>query len=56
MEVRIANSTSDIMEFFEALSQLRPHLKKDTFLDTINSLRNRYDFKLVYLREVKFNL
>lgn len=50
MEIGIAETDSEISECYEVLTQLRPQLKKESFVALIRELMLNQDYKLIYLR------
>lgn len=50
MEIKIADSDADIINCFEVVSELRPHLKRKDFVSTVRRLAEN-NFKLVYLAD-----
>lgn len=50
MEIGIAESDDEIIECFEVLSQLRPQLKRETFVALIRKLMHSHGYRLVFLR------
>lgn len=50
MEIGIAETDNEIVECFEVLSQLRPQLKRETFVALIRKLMLSQGYKLVFLR------
>lgn len=50
-EVKIMKSSSDILKTFQTVRQLRPHLREDEFVNTINRLINTNNYHLVAVIE-----
>jgi GNAT superfamily N-acetyltransferase len=50
MKINIANDTDSISKCFEVMLALRPHLKKETFADTILGMISR-GYNLIYIEE-----
>ncbi|MEE6450985.1 GNAT family N-acetyltransferase [Gottfriedia acidiceleris] len=50
-EVKIMKSSSDILKTFQTVSQLRPHLREDEYVNTINRLINTNNYQLVAVIE-----
>lgn len=51
VEIKIAESDTEISKCFDVLVELRPHLSKTEFLSTIKRLEEKNNFKLVYLKD-----
>ena len=51
MEVKIAESEAEISNCYDVLKELRPHLCREQFIETIRSLEVGANFKLVYLTD-----
>ena len=49
-EPRIAISDDDIMKCFAVMSELRPHLEKGRFVETVRKMQE-HDFALAYVEE-----
>jgi GNAT superfamily N-acetyltransferase len=45
--IKEMTSDADILATFEVMSQLRPHLKRETYLETIHRMRDGYRYRLV---------
>ncbi|MGG2027808.1 GNAT family N-acetyltransferase [Gottfriedia sp. S16(2024)] len=50
-EVKTMESNSDILKTFQTVSQLRPHLSEDEFVNTIKRLINTNNYHLVAVIE-----
>ncbi|MFF3022418.1 GNAT family N-acetyltransferase [Gottfriedia sp. NPDC057948] len=50
-EVNIMKSSSDILKTFQTVSQLRPQLREEEFVNTINRLINTNNYHLVAVIE-----
>ncbi|PGS50599.1 GNAT family N-acetyltransferase [Bacillus sp. AFS041924] len=50
-EVKLMQSNSDILKTFQTVSQLRPNLREDDFVETINRLINSNNYHLVAVLE-----
>ncbi|PGL71118.1 GNAT family N-acetyltransferase [Bacillus sp. AFS055030] len=50
-DVRRMKNSSDILKTFQTVSQLRPHLREDEFVQTINRLINTNNYHLVAVIE-----
>ncbi len=51
MEIKIAESDSEISSCFDVLLELRPHLNKSEFLNTIRRLEAQANFNLVFIKD-----
>ena len=51
MEIKIAETETEILDCFNVLAELRPHLNKNSFFERIKKLEATTNFKLVYLKE-----
>jgi GNAT superfamily N-acetyltransferase len=51
MEIKIAESDSEIMECFPVIYELRPQLKKGDFVNLIRELNKNHNYQLVYLKD-----
>ncbi|MCO1336782.1 GNAT family N-acetyltransferase [Microbulbifer sp. OS29] len=51
MNISIADTHEDILGCYEVLSQLRPHIAKDDFLNRILSLADSCGYKLAWLED-----
>jgi GNAT superfamily N-acetyltransferase len=50
MKINTANTPETIMKCFDVMHELRPHLKKETFVETITGLMKR-GYMLIYIEE-----
>lgn len=53
MEIKIAETDKEIMECFEVMSELRPHLVKEKFLSLIREHMEHHQYQLVYLKQLE---
>lgn len=51
MEIKIATTETEMVQCFNVLAELRPHLSVDTFVNTIERLGKTTNFKLAYLND-----
>lgn len=51
MEIKIAGTDEEIMECFEVLNELRPHLDSEGFVTLIRELQHSHNYELVYLKQ-----
>jgi GNAT superfamily N-acetyltransferase len=51
MEIGIAETDNEIFECYEVLTQLRPQLKKESFVALIRELMLSQGYKLIYLKD-----
>ena len=52
MEIRIAKTDTEILSCFETMAQLRSHLNKESFVETVRELETD-GFKLAYIEDNK---
>ncbi|MFB7142201.1 GNAT family N-acetyltransferase [Gottfriedia sp. NPDC056225] len=50
-EIKLMKSNSDILKTFQTVNQLRPHLREDVYVETINRLINSNHYHLVAVVE-----
>ena len=50
-KIRIAKSEQEILDCFSVIIELRPHLKRDEFVPTVNRLSEIAGFQLAYLTD-----
>jgi GNAT superfamily N-acetyltransferase len=50
MEIKIANTETDILKCWDVLLELRPHLKKENFLSTVKEMISE-GYTLAYIEE-----
>ena len=48
-KINLAESDQEILDCFPVMAELRPHLRRDEFVETVRRLAEVADFKLVYL-------
>lgn len=51
MEIKIADTDSDIATCFATMAELRPHLSADRFVQMVRQLRETNGYRLVYLAD-----
>ncbi|HEY5883198.1 MAG TPA: GNAT family N-acetyltransferase [Pyrinomonadaceae bacterium] len=49
--IRLAATEQDILECYPVMAELRPHLKSEEFVSTVNRLAKIADYKLAFLED-----
>ena len=51
--IKFAETKSEMMECFDVLSPLRPHLNLDEFLSSVERMSESTGYKIAYLVDIK---